>query len=157
MVNNVYNEWSTMLIPLSRPFQFFFQVWNLPLYQPILTSAAPSAIAPPTIPKQADTVRGGAELVDLPRLVLPSSPFTVNPMWPLLVASTAGLIVAVLYVRRPAVVENVVADSSDEPNEDWVRKTSAKPGAATLTGHTLLLHVMVFTVSVPCGRPSVWK
>ena len=65
--------------------------------------------------------------------------------------------VAVPWSFVYAVVEKViVGPGSDSDSASSVRNTRAKPGAGTLTGHTLLVwsHGIVWTSTVPTGRPS---
>jgi hypothetical protein len=123
------------------------------------TTAAPTSAAttaPATPPPTALT--RPAPLVALPLLVLPS--LRVAPLCPLLVASTLGSIVAVFAVFVTLVVENVaviVCAASAPESASPERKTSAKPGAGTLIGHTLFVvsQDTVWMSRVPCSRPSL--
>jgi len=97
-----------------------------------------NTIAPRVIASNIDALGIATDRApfQLPLLVLAS--LHVDPEWPLLVASTPALIVAVFAVFVNAVVANVlVVDGLDSENAADERKTSAKPGAGTCTWHVL--------------------
>lgn len=90
----------------------------------------------------------------LPLLVLPTWSFMF--VCPLLVASTLPSTVAVLVSFVLAVVANVVEAAPAVSVLSDVKKTKAKPGAGTVTGHALFAtsQLTIWNSSWPTGRPS---
>lgn len=95
-----------------------------------------------------------APLTD-PWLVLPKT-FLSPPECPFDVASTDESTVAVLRVLVNALVENVMGTWPSVSASSLPRNTSAKSGALSGIGHTLLTvsQLMVTTLRSPLSRPS---